>query len=82
MPRALPLIPRYESGGIRRRVVRDYSILYRIGEDTIQIVHIPHSARNYETPLGLANEVSLKPLFPPPPTTPRSRRGRSFWRGG
>lgn len=48
MPRAFPLVPRYEHHGIRRRPYRDYLIFYRIEEDRIVIVHIMHGARDYE----------------------------------
>lgn len=49
MPRAFPLLPRYEHYGIRRRTYRDYLIFYRIEDDRISVVHILHGARNYET---------------------------------
>ncbi|MGX2039102.1 type II toxin-antitoxin system RelE/ParE family toxin [Methylocaldum sp. MU1018] len=50
MPRAYPLIPRYEHYGIRRCVHRDYLIFYRIleDEDLVEIIHILHGARDYE----------------------------------
>jgi toxin ParE1/3/4 len=48
-PRAYPLVPRYEHAGIRRRRYGDYLIFYRIGVDTIDIVHILHGARDYES---------------------------------
>ena len=48
MPRAFPLIPRYEHHGIRRRPFRDYLIFYRIDDDRISIVRIVHGARDYE----------------------------------
>jgi plasmid stabilization system protein ParE len=48
MPRAFPLIPRYEHHGIRRRPYRYYPIFYRIEDDRIGIVHILHGAREYE----------------------------------
>jgi toxin ParE1/3/4 len=41
-------VPRYEHVGIRRRPHGDYLIFYRIGVDTIDIVHILHGAQNYE----------------------------------
>jgi toxin ParE1/3/4 len=47
-PRAYPLVPRYEHFGIRRRPYGDYLIFYRIGADTIDIVHILHGAQDYE----------------------------------
>jgi addiction module RelE/StbE family toxin len=48
MPRAFPLVPRYEHHGIRRRPFRDYLIFYRVEDDRIAIVHILHGARDYE----------------------------------
>jgi toxin ParE1/3/4 len=48
-PRAYPLVPRYEHAGIRRRRHCDYLIFYRVGVDTINIVHILHGAQNYES---------------------------------
>jgi addiction module RelE/StbE family toxin len=48
MPRAFPLIPRYEHHEIRRCVHRDYLIFYRVLEDLVEIIHILHGARNYE----------------------------------
>jgi toxin ParE1/3/4 len=48
MPRAYPLVPRYEHFGIRRRPYGHYLIFYRIGVGTIDIVHILHGAQNYE----------------------------------
>jgi toxin ParE1/3/4 len=50
IPRAFPLIPRYEHHGIRRRPHGDYLIFYRVDEDgeCLSIIHILHGARNYE----------------------------------
>lgn len=50
-PRALPLVPRYEHSGIRRRVHGNYLIFYRIGERYVEIVHVLHGARDYEAVL-------------------------------
>jgi toxin ParE1/3/4 len=47
-PRGYPLVPRYEHLGIRRRPFRNYLIFYRVGADTIEVVHILHGARDYE----------------------------------
>jgi toxin ParE1/3/4 len=49
MPHAYPLVPRYEYSGVRRRVVGEYLIFYRIGTEQIEILHILNGARNYET---------------------------------
>jgi toxin ParE1/3/4 len=48
IPRAFPLIPRYEHYSIRRRPYGDCLILYRIADDQVCIVHILHGARDYE----------------------------------
>lgn len=46
MPRAYPLVPRYERYGIRRYAHRDYLIFYRVLEDFVEVIHILHGARN------------------------------------
>ena len=49
MPRAFPLVPRYESSrGVRRRPVGDYLIFYRVAADRVDVVHVLHGARDYE----------------------------------
>lgn len=48
MPRAYPLLPGWEDKGVRRRIHGSYLIFYRIGPDTIEILHILHGARDYE----------------------------------
>jgi plasmid stabilization system protein ParE len=48
MPRAFPLLPRYEHYGIRRRPYRNYLIFYRVENDRISIIHIVHGARDHE----------------------------------
>lgn len=48
MPRAFPLVPRYEVFGIRRRVYGNYLILYRIGVGQIDVVHIVNGARDLD----------------------------------
>jgi toxin ParE1/3/4 len=48
IPRAFPLIPRYEHHGIRRRPYGDYLIFYTIEDDQVSVVHILHGARDYE----------------------------------
>jgi toxin ParE1/3/4 len=47
MPRAFPLVPRLERHGIRRRAFGRYLIFYRIAAESIQILHVAHSARDY-----------------------------------
>lgn len=46
-PRAYPLVPRYEDSGVRRRVHGNYLIFYRIGVDTIDVLHLLHGAMEY-----------------------------------
>lgn len=48
-PLGYSLVPRYESSGIRRRVHGNYLIFYRIAGDQIEILHVLHGARNYES---------------------------------
>jgi len=54
MPRAFPLVPRYEHYGIRRYVYRDYLIFYRVLENLVEVIHILHGARDYEALLSAA----------------------------
>jgi plasmid stabilization system protein ParE len=48
-PRGYPLVPRYEHLGIRRRPFGRFLIFYRVGDDAIEVVHILHGARDYES---------------------------------
>lgn len=48
-PRGYPLVPRYEHLGIRRRSFGRFLIFYRVGQDTIEVIHILHGARDYES---------------------------------
>ena len=48
-PQAFAQVPRYEHQGIRRRVYGNYLIFYRINGDIIEVVHILHGARDYES---------------------------------
>jgi plasmid stabilization system protein ParE len=48
MPRAFPLVPRFEQHGIRRRPFGNYLIFYRIEDDRIAIVDILHAAQDFE----------------------------------
>lgn len=48
MPRAWPLVPRYENHGIRRRVHGRYLIFYRIADDRITVLHILNGAMDVE----------------------------------
>ncbi len=55
LPSAFPLVPRYESFGIRRRPYGDYLIFYRVEATSVQVLHVLHGGRDYEAL-----------LFPPP----------------
>ncbi|NIK48977.1 type II toxin-antitoxin system RelE/ParE family toxin [Variibacter gotjawalensis] len=44
---AFPLVSRYESLGIRRRVHGNYLIFYKVEPDRVVILHILHGARDY-----------------------------------
>jgi len=48
-PRGYALVPHFEHLGIRRRVYRDYLIFYRIIGRTIEVLHVLHGARDYES---------------------------------
>ena len=48
MPRAFPLIPRYEQHGIRRRPSGNYLIFYCLEDDRLTVLHVLHGARDYE----------------------------------
>jgi toxin ParE1/3/4 len=48
MPQAWPVVPRYEHHGIRRRVHGRYLIFYRVGVDSITILHILNGAMDVE----------------------------------
>lgn len=48
-PRGYPLVPRYERFGVRRRPFGRFLIFYRVGEDRIEVIHILHGARDYES---------------------------------
>ena len=48
-PRGYPLVPRYEDTGIRRRPFGRFLIFYRISQDAIEVIHILHGARDYES---------------------------------
>ena len=50
-PRRFPLVPRYEHTGVRRAVHGNYLIFYRVGTESVEVVHILHGAMNYEAVL-------------------------------
>lgn len=49
IPNGFPLVPRYESHGVRRRVHGACLIFYRIADDHVSILHVLHGARDYES---------------------------------
>lgn len=42
------LFPGREHRGVRRRVFKPYNILYRVNGDSVEIVHVLHSARDVD----------------------------------
>ncbi len=50
-PTLYPIVSRYTSLGIRRRLFRSYLIFYLVSEDAVDIIHILHGSRNYEAML-------------------------------
>jgi plasmid stabilization system protein ParE len=48
MPRAFPLVPRYEHTGVRRRRHGEYLIFYHASADTVDILHVLNGAMDYE----------------------------------
>jgi toxin ParE1/3/4 len=49
MPRAFPLVPHRKNKDVRRRVHGSYLIFYRVGADKIDVLHVLHGARDYES---------------------------------
>lgn len=48
MPKACPLVPRFENRGVRRCVHGNYLIFYRLDEDKLVVIHVLHGAMDYE----------------------------------
>jgi addiction module RelE/StbE family toxin len=48
MPKAYQLVPRLEALGVRRVPHGDYLIFYRVIDDTVEVIHVLHGARDYE----------------------------------
>lgn len=48
MPHRFQLVPGHEESGIRRRPWGNYLMYYRVGDDSVQILHVLHGARDYE----------------------------------
>jgi hypothetical protein len=53
MPRAFPLVPRYEQHGIRRRSYRGYGMLYAVRTDTIIVYRIIGPGQDHDRALRL-----------------------------
>lgn len=53
MPRAFPLVPRYEQHGIRRRSYKGYGILYSVEPDCIFIHRIIGPGQDHDAALQL-----------------------------
>lgn len=47
MPRAFSVVPRYANLEIRRRVHGKYIIFYRVGAETIDVIHILGGAQDH-----------------------------------
>lgn len=47
MPRAFPLVPRYEGRGIGRRVFGNYLTFHHIDAEQIAVLHVLHGAMDY-----------------------------------
>ena len=61
-PRGYPLVPRHEHLGIRRRSFGRFLIFYRIGGDTIEVIHILRDGGDYE-PLLFPEELFQQAAF-------------------
>lgn len=53
MPRAFPLIPRYEQHGIRRRSYRGYGVLYAVRSDRIVVYRFLGPGQDHDRALRL-----------------------------
>lgn len=53
-PERFPLVPRYSSLGIRRRMHGNYLIFYRIISQTLVVLHVLHGAQDYDALLDEA----------------------------
>lgn len=47
-PRSSPLLARFKSIGVRRAVHGNYLIFYRVGDLTVEVLHVLHCAMDYE----------------------------------
>lgn len=46
-PYRFSLVPRYEHYGLRRRIVSEYLIFYRVTDQTITVARVLHGATDY-----------------------------------
>jgi plasmid stabilization system protein ParE len=51
-PKAYPMVERYRSSGIRRRVFHDYLVFYRVRLEKVEVLHVLHGARDYQAILS------------------------------
>jgi plasmid stabilization system protein ParE len=47
-PRSYPLLQSHRTSGVRRRPYKSYLIFYWIMESRVEVLHVLHSARDYE----------------------------------
>ncbi len=47
-PQGFAVLPEFADYEVRRKPYRSYSIFYRIVDDRIDVIHILHSAQNYQ----------------------------------
>lgn len=47
MPFSFGLVPRYEERGVRRRIVSNYLVFFRVHADRVEVLHVLHGARDY-----------------------------------
>ncbi|WP_293907299.1 type II toxin-antitoxin system RelE/ParE family toxin [Phenylobacterium sp.] len=48
LPERCPLVPRFESKGVRRRVQGRYLIFYSVGTKKVVVIHVLPGAMDYE----------------------------------
>jgi toxin ParE1/3/4 len=49
VPRRFQLVPRYEHSGVRRRLVSNSLVFYRVDVGRVEVLHVLHGARDYES---------------------------------
>ncbi len=54
-PEAWPVVPRYADLGVRRRVVGNYLVFYRVIADSVVVLHVLHGARDLDAVLSERN---------------------------